>query len=246
MLLFPGPERQMVEWIVHFIKQEALGNSFPPIISLCTKKTLGIINVRSDRMSLLKTRMSKKKGAKQGLPFFMPSILKLLIILTKNSLHFALGYTFKKLFCSKNNSRHFFIHIQLCIALGFVSLKSEKAWPQFFRQNNSIIGFHLLDGDTYYFAYYRRVWPMKECHKLRKEYMGLLKNHATVRIVIDHPNESTMAGKSRKEWPSPFNKAKKMISGPFIRLQASDKCKAYFSEDCDLPKNYWGGVTPEK
>jgi hypothetical protein len=112
--------------------------------------------------------------------------------------------------------------------------------------NNSIIGFHLLDGDTYYFAHYRRVWPMRECHKLRKEYLGLLKNDATVRIVIDHPLESNMSDKSRKEWPAPFNRAKKMISGPFIRLQAGDKCKAYFSKDCDLPKNYWGGVTPGK
>ncbi len=110
--------------------------------------------------------------------------------------------------------------------------------------NNSIMGFHLLDGDTYYFSYYRRVWPMKECHQLQKEYMGLLKNNATVRLVIDHPNESNMADKSKKEWPAPFNKAKKMISGPFIRLQAGVKCKAYFSEDCDLPRNYWGGVIP--
>jgi hypothetical protein len=38
-------------------------------------------------------RMPKKKGAKQGLPFFMSYSLKLLIILTRNSLHFALGYT---------------------------------------------------------------------------------------------------------------------------------------------------------
>lgn len=112
--------------------------------------------------------------------------------------------------------------------------------------NNSIIGFHLLDGDTYYFAHYRRVWPMKECHKLRKAYMGLLKNHETVRIVIDHPLESNMSDMSRKEWPAHFNKAKKMIFGPFIRLQAGSKCMAYFSEDCDLPKNYWSGVTPEK
>jgi hypothetical protein len=112
--------------------------------------------------------------------------------------------------------------------------------------NNSIVGFNLLDGDTYYFAYYRRVWPMKECHQLRKKYMDLLKTHATVRVVIDHPDERMMTDKERMQWPAPFNKAKKLISGPFIRLQAGDKCKAYFSEHCDLPKNYWGGVNPEK
>jgi hypothetical protein len=112
--------------------------------------------------------------------------------------------------------------------------------------NNAIVGFHLLDGDTYYFSYYRRVWPMKECQQLKKDYMELLKNHNTVRIVLIHPDESLMNKKRRKDWPAPFNGAKKLISGAFIRLQAGDKCKAYFSEDCDLPKNYWGGVEPEK
>lgn len=111
--------------------------------------------------------------------------------------------------------------------------------------NNSIVGFHLLDGDRYYFSYYRRVWPIKECLELRREYMDLLKNHATVRVVIDHPRESSMVDKNKEEWPAPFNGAEKLISGAFIRLQAGNKCKAYFSEDCDLPKNYWGGVMPE-
>jgi hypothetical protein len=112
--------------------------------------------------------------------------------------------------------------------------------------NNAIVGFHLLDGDTYYFSFYRRVWPMKDCQQLQKDYMKLLKNHNTVRLVINHPIEDLMNEKRREEWPTPFNRAKKMISGPFIRLQAGDKCKAYFPEHCDLPKNYWGGVIPEK
>ena len=112
--------------------------------------------------------------------------------------------------------------------------------------DNTIVGFHLLDGDTYYFSYYRRVWPKKECLKIRKEYMDLLKNHATVRIVIDHPDEESMSKYNRKEWPAPFNKATKLISGAFIRLQGAHKCKAYFLKDCDLPKNYWGGVIPGK
>jgi len=82
--------------------------------------------------------------------------------------------------------------------------------------HNSIVSFHLLDGDTYYFSYYRRVWPMKECHQLQKEYMSIVKYQANARIVISHPRESSMEDKSRKEWPAPFNKVKKMISGPAI------------------------------
>lgn len=114
------------------------------------------------------------------------------------------------------------------------------------KDDNSIVGFNLLDGDTHYSFYYRRVRTVKECHELRKEYMDMLKDHDTVRIVGNHPDERVMLDSERKGRPTPFNKAKKIISAPFIRLQAGNKCKAYFSEHCDLPKNYWGGVIPEK
>jgi hypothetical protein len=114
------------------------------------------------------------------------------------------------------------------------------------KDDNSIVGFHLLEGDTYYLFYYRRVRTVKECHELRKEYMDMLKDYDTVRIVGNHPDESVMIDSERKGSPAPFNKAKKIVSSFFIRLHAGDKCKAYFSEDCDLPKNYWGGVTPGK
>ena len=36
---------------------------------------------------------AEKKGAEQGLPFFMSYALKLLIVLTRNSLHLDFGYT---------------------------------------------------------------------------------------------------------------------------------------------------------
>ena len=76
-----------------------------------------------DFHGLVKDCSDIQKGAKQGLPFFMSYCLKLLIMLTKKSLHSALGYTlvvpfFKKLLRTKNNSGHFFIHIQSCIAFG--------------------------------------------------------------------------------------------------------------------------------
>jgi hypothetical protein len=50
---------------------------------------------------------------------------------------------------------------------------------------------------------------MKECHQLKKEYMSIVKYQSNARIVISHPRESSMEDKSRKEWPAPFNKAKK-------------------------------------
>ncbi len=66
----------MVEWVLFIFKQETLGKYFPPIISLCTKKTLGIINVRSDRMLLLKTRMSKRREPSRGSLFLCPRVKK--------------------------------------------------------------------------------------------------------------------------------------------------------------------------
>ncbi len=42
----------------------------------------------------------------------------------------------------------------------------------------------------------------------------------------------------------PWRLCPKVMSGFFVRLQAGDKCRAYFSDDCDLPKNYWAGVKP--
>lgn len=114
------------------------------------------------------------------------------------------------------------------------------------KDDNSILGFNLLDGDIYYSFFYRRVRTVKECHQVRREYLNLIKNQKTVRIVGDHPDDSIISQSDRKMIPVPYNKATKKVSAFFIRLQAGNKCKAYFSEDCDLPKNYWGGLMPGK
>ncbi len=114
------------------------------------------------------------------------------------------------------------------------------------KDDNSILGFNLLDGDIYYSFFYRRVRTVKECHQVRKEYLNLVKNQKTVRIVGDHPTEAIISESDKKMIPAPYNKAKKMVAAFFIRLLAGKKCKSYFSEDCQLPKNYWGGLMPEK
>ncbi len=111
--------------------------------------------------------------------------------------------------------------------------------------DNSIVSFHLLDKDTYYNFYYRRVITVNQCHKHKKEYLDILKGQDSVRIVASHPTERLMQHSEKKAAPNPFKDTVKIIYGPFIRIQGGDKCKAYFSEHCDLPKNYWGGVTPE-
>jgi hypothetical protein len=39
------------------------------------------------------------------------------------------------------------------------------------------------------------------------------------------------------------NKLKKIFSF-FTRFQVGEKCKSYFTDGCDLPKNYWAGTCP--
>jgi hypothetical protein len=114
------------------------------------------------------------------------------------------------------------------------------------KDDNSILSINLMDENTYYNFYYRRVIKLKQCYEHKKEYMDMLRGAQFLRIVASHPTERPMLDSEKKAVPNPFNKAIKIIYGPFIRLQAGDKCKAYFSEDCDLPRNYWGGVIPDK
>lgn len=109
----------------------------------------------------------------------------------------------------------------------------------------SYISFNLLDGDTYYFFYYRRPLNIKMCREQREEYMHIVNEAGTARIVGIMPDEEVIKDSDRKKYPAGFNKAKKMVAATFIRLQGKDKCKSYFEDDCELPKNYWGGVIPE-
>lgn len=107
---------------------------------------------------------------------------------------------------------------------------------------NTLVGFNLLDEDIYYHFYYRGIRSVKRCNELRKEYMSMLKGHDFVRIVGNGPDESIILDSDRKKLPFPFSNAKKIISSVFIRLQAGNKCKAYFLEDCELPQRYWARI----
>jgi len=73
----------------------------------------------------------------------------------------------------------------------------------------SIVGFHLLDGDTYYLFFYRGIRSTKRCIELKKEYIDMLKNRDNVRIVGNHPDEKLMLDPDKKTSPVPFKNAKK-------------------------------------
>jgi hypothetical protein len=113
------------------------------------------------------------------------------------------------------------------------------------KNNTSYLSFNLLDQGIYYFFYCRRPFSIKECRIQKEEYFKILEKAGSVRVVGISPVEEHMRDSTLRNYKMPF-KAEKVISSVFIRLQAGSRCKAYFEDDCELPKNYWGGVTPEK
>jgi len=112
--------------------------------------------------------------------------------------------------------------------------------------NTSYLGFDLHEQNVCYSFYYRRPMSVKMCHEQKKEYMKIIKKGQLVRIVGIKPEIELMKDSERMKFSAPCNKAKKLVWATFIRLQANNRCKAYFADDCELPKNYWGGVIPEK
>ena len=113
------------------------------------------------------------------------------------------------------------------------------------KNNTSFLSFNLLDQGVYYFFYCRRPFSIKECRNQKEEYLKILEKGDSVRVVGISPVEEQMKDSTLRNYKMPF-KAEKVISSVFIRLQAGGRCKAYFEDDCELPKNYWGGVIPEK
>jgi hypothetical protein len=111
----------------------------------------------------------------------------------------------------------------------------------------SYLGFHIYDGDKVYFFNYRRPRGLKQCHDEKAEYHKMMEGEEIARIVGISPDESAPNPKYLhiKGIPERFTNTKKEISSVFIRLQVKNRCKSYFPDDCELSKNYWGGVIPE-
>lgn len=109
--------------------------------------------------------------------------------------------------------------------------------------NTSYLSFNMLDQDVYYFFHYRRPLSIKGCEEQKAEYLEMIKVGKLVRMVGIETDYELMKDSILSKYPLPF-KATYSVSATFIRLQANNKCKAYFSEHCELPKNYWAGVIP--
>lgn len=109
--------------------------------------------------------------------------------------------------------------------------------------DTSYLAFEFIENENYYFFNYRKPLSIKLCNEAMLEYKKIIKDAKTVRIVGISPDYEPMKNIKNLTYPKPF-KAKNFISYTFVRLHANNKCKAYFSDDCNLPENYWAGTIP--
>ena len=134
-----------------------------------------------------------------------------------------------------------FIDIEAPVNRVWVTCFSEIADnPQVF------LSVYIADTNIYYHFFYRRPLIKKDCQKDREDYLTMMKGAKTVRLVgtLDLRDEVNLQPMKYRGAPRSFtNKATKLMSY-LVRMQTGAKCKAYFAEDCDLPKNYWAGTYP--
>lgn len=111
----------------------------------------------------------------------------------------------------------------------------------------SAMQFYVLDGDTAYGFYSRRVDDVSWCLKVQHDYRRMLRGAKTVRLVgIELHEESFNSNISSEERaPRRFTSASKTVASTYIRMQVGPLCKSHFTGDCKLPENYWGGIIPE-
>jgi hypothetical protein len=132
-----------------------------------------------------------------------------------------------------------------------VEVNKKDIWifcSDYNKNDVSNMSFRFLDEDKVYYFFYRGIRSVKQCQKEKNEYEKMMKDGDTVRVVGIRPDEEVTDSKYRyiKGIPERFTNVKKETSAYFVRLQVKDKCKAYFENDCELPKNYWAGMIPEK
>ncbi len=112
------------------------------------------------------------------------------------------------------------------------------------KEDVAFFGFYVFDGEYLWDFFYRRVLSVTQCAEEERAIREMLKAAKTVRMVGLHPREDDAPNLKDARIPERLKSVKKMLSSVFIRLQTQRNCKAFFEDDCDLPKNYWGGTTP--
>jgi hypothetical protein len=111
---------------------------------------------------------------------------------------------------------------------------------------HSTMAFYILDEGVTYDFFYGRMYDVKMCLEMEKEYRRLMQGAKTVRIVgTDYWEEAGPSNQKIKELPKRFELSPKFVVINFTRLQTTNGCKAFFDLDCKLPENYWAGLKPQ-
>ncbi len=131
--------------------------------------------------------------------------------------------------------------IDIEVPVGDVFIHCTNVNPE---EKNFLLTVYLLDGRSLHEFDYRTVRSEVECQEEKATYHGLLKESRTARLVGISPLPRKMSP-APKGAPVKFRAVSSRIIWTFIRLQTPRACKPYFTIDCTLPENYWGGVIPE-
>jgi hypothetical protein len=142
----------------------------------------------------------------------------------------------------------YFIDIEAPIELVWIGCTTADP-----KKSVSLLGADLADGDIVYsFIPRRALYDVPMCLAEEKKYQDMMKGAKTARLVGTAINTKPRPN-IPPEKPYIDQRSPKRISDKplevvvfFERLQVGDKCRAYFLDNCDLPKNYWAGTIPMK
>lgn len=116
------------------------------------------------------------------------------------------------------------------------------------KRESSYLGIEVEDSEfRYSFGPRRAIHDVPMCLAEEKKYREMMKGVKMVRVVgVTLDLEENVPPKRYKNNRTPrrFTDKPKKLSAFFVRFQAGKKCRSYFANDCDLPKNYWAGATP--
>ncbi len=114
------------------------------------------------------------------------------------------------------------------------------------KENKSLMTFYAINGDTTHEFIFRGISETGRCEKnVKKEYNKFIANAYRIRLVGISPLPKKKNYLINEPVPEKLKKPSFLVNWTYIRLETSKGCKAYFDTDCD-PKNYWGGLFPQK
>ena len=116
------------------------------------------------------------------------------------------------------------------------------------KDDMSLLAIEVLNGNELHGFGSRRAWGTSACEADLAEYLRLMRNVSTVRVVgqisLDEPELLDEVKGLPSDTPKKFRGQHLYSFWYFVRLQTKNGCKSYFTGDCS-PENYWADTPPE-